>query len=52
MISTKSISTNSERSTKRFKQDDVGFSSYLYAWNATFLRVKQGGMETTNFMDG
>ena len=36
----------------RIKQDDVGFASYLYAWNATFLGVKQGGMETTTFMDG
>ena len=52
MISTKSISTTSERSTKSFKQDDIGFASYLYAWNATLLRVKRGGIETTTFMDG
>ena len=52
MISTNSISTTSESSTKRFKQDDVGFSSYLYAWNATFLPIKQGRMETNTFMEG
>ena len=34
------------------KQDDVSFASYLYAWNATFLIVKQSGMEATTFMDG
>ena len=34
------------------KYDDVGFYSYLYAWNTTFLEVKKGGMETTTFMDG
>ena len=33
----------------RIKQDDVGFASYLYAWNATFLIVKQGGIETTTY---
>ena len=36
----------------RINQDDVGFASYLYALNSTFLRVKQGGMETNTFMDG